>query len=252
MRKSIQAGTERAITSEVLKCPLPRSDFILVITTGKRKRDPYISANLYLLPGTHSIITVAINMLLIGFYFYWAILLTQLAIVYLSDSQLEKEKTPYHLLAELRVRQRSKKRKQHQNIYSHSSLLDNLPNSQKPPVQGWPQTPPLPIQESAEGHTLPIPLAQERPHPPPIQEEAKAEHTSLSPPPSPPTHKRAPTLSPPQTDKVLVASFPLVISHQNFMNEQLVTRPYFTLVFTLMQYRLEWWKKLTAHSYLYS
>lgn len=102
-----------------------------------------------------------------------------------------------HLLqAQLSVRQRSKKQKQHQDIYSHSSLLSNLPNSRT-------SNPSLPIQEGGA-----------------------SSHPSTS---------KAST----QSEDVLVATFSSIISHEHFLNEELVSRPYLKLVFTLTQYRLE-------------
>ena len=51
VREAISAGTERVITSKELKCFLPRSSYILVINTGHRINNPYVSAKLIMLPG---------------------------------------------------------------------------------------------------------------------------------------------------------------------------------------------------------
>lgn len=107
-------------------------------------------------------------------------------------SHIEKE---YFLLGKLQLRQRSKKQKQHQDIYSHSSLLNILPNS------------------SVHSYSEP---------PPPIQEGTRE--------PQPQTTPIGP---------IHVASFPSIISREHFLNEELVSRPYLTLVFTLKQYRPE-------------
>ena len=71
-----------------------------------------------------------------------------------TGSQLERKD---HLMAQLQLRQRSKKKKQYQDIYSHSSLLNNLPGSRPSselphPVQEGAapiQEPAAPIQEGA-------------------------------------------------------------------------------------------------------
>ena len=103
--------------------------------------------------------------------------------LFLSGSQLEEESLSYNLLAELQVRQRYKKQKEQQNIYSHSVLMD-IPSK------------PLP----------------------PIQEQC--------------------VLQPISNKGQLVASFPSIISHKNFMNEALITGPYLTFTFTLKNYSL--------------
>ena len=131
-----------------------------------------------------------------------------------TGSQLERKD---HLMAQLQLRQRSKKKKQHQDIYSHSSLLNNLPGSRPSSELPHPvQEGAAPIQEGAapiqEGAIPTLELAV------PIREGAS------------PVQVRA-------QEEVCVASFPSIISHEHFLNEDLVKRPYLTLVFTLVQYR---------------
>ena len=103
-------------------------------------------------------------------------------------------------MAQLQLRQHSKKKKQYQDIYSHSSLLTNLPGST-----------PHPIQEGAA----------------PIQEGAI------------PTQEGASLVLAGAQKEACVASFPSIISHEHFLSEDLVNRPYLTLVFTLLLYRKE-------------
>lgn len=105
-------------------------------------------------------------------------------------------------MSQLQLRQHSKKKqiqkkRQHQDIYSHSSLLNNLHS-------GRHSEPVYPIQEGSA--TIEV---GETPVQPPVQ----ADH------------------------EVCVASFPAIISHEHFLNKELVNRPYLTLVFTLLQYR---------------
>ena len=57
MREAILDGTERVITSKELKCSLPRSSYSLVINTGHRTNDPFVSAELIMLPGVYVIST---------------------------------------------------------------------------------------------------------------------------------------------------------------------------------------------------
>ena len=138
-------------------------------------------------------------------------------------SQLERKD---HLMAQLQLRQRSKKKKQHQDIYSHSSLLNNLPGSRPSSELPHPiQEGAAPIQEPAapiqEGAIPTLELAT------PIREGASPIREGAS-----PVQVRA-------QGEVCVASFPSIISHEHFLNEDLVNRPYLTLVFTLVQYRQE-------------
>lgn len=167
MREAILAGTEKVIVSEKLECSLPRyrSSYSLVISSGHKSSNPYISANLYLLPG----------------------------------SQLERKD---HLMSQLRVRQRSKKQEKFPDIYSHSSLL-TMQEGMLPVEEGA-----LPVEEG----TLPVEgtHAVQRVPPAPVRE-----------------------------GKSHVASFPSIIGHEHFLNKELVSRPYITLIFTLTQYRQE-------------
>lgn len=98
------------------------------------------------------------------------------------------------ILAQLQLRQRRLRSELSQVVYSHSSLLNNLPSSN--PGSD-------PIQEEAVS----------------IQKGADAE------------------TSPAGTQgEVCVASFPSMISHKHFLDEDIVKQPFLTLVFTVAQY----------------
>lgn len=128
---------------------------------------------------------------------------------YTTGTQMENSSPPaYYYLAELQVKQRNKKHKHTQNIYSHAVLLDYPPLEHRQPSP----------TQSSNSHT-----------------ERQTEPESSS-----PSEKKQEDCSKSRGQGgIQVASFPSIISHRNLLNEKLVNRPYLTFTFILKQYRHE-------------